>query len=297
MIDLRAPGQRVKDAGRLFGVVAQRVEERRAMPFADSPHDRPIEFGCDLPRRKKTRLKTPPRRAAMSSTLTSVTQVQVEAWVESSSASSSARKITPNSIGRSCGESANGIARRSSTALRRLRQTTDRRLSRAALARGKSIMNSNWIGDLAEFYGMNLSWPRPPPHRAPRLPARPRRPAERSRRNTRRAPSAPAAPLRDQRTSTANKIVVQALVRPDDIVLVDRNCHKSHHYGLVLAGAQVCYLDSYPLDQYSMSVAVPLRHIKQTLLDFRRAGTLDRVRLVLADAIARSTASSTTSNV
>ena len=38
-------------------------------------------------------------------------------------------------------------------------------------------------------------------------------------------------------TSTANKIVVQALVRPDDIVLVDRNCHKSHHYGLVLAGA------------------------------------------------------------
>jgi hypothetical protein len=24
------------------------------------------------------------------------------------------------------------------------------------LARGKSIMNSNWIGDLAEFYGMNL---------------------------------------------------------------------------------------------------------------------------------------------
>ena len=82
-------------------------------------------------------------------------------------------------------------------------------------------------------------------------------------------------------TSTANKIVVQALVRPDDIVLVDRNCHKSHHYGLVLAGAQVAYLDSYPLDRYSMYGAVPLRHIKQTLLDYRRAGTLDRVRLVL----------------
>ena len=47
-------------------------------------------------------------------------------------------------------------------------------------------------------------------------------------------------------TSTANKIVVQALVRPGDIVLVDRNCHKSHHYGLVLAGAQVAYLDSLP---------------------------------------------------
>jgi arginine decarboxylase len=64
-------------------------------------------------------------------------------------------------------------------------------------------------------------------------------------------------------------------------VLVDRNCHKSHHYGLVLAGAQVSYLDSYPLDEYSMYGAVPLRHIKQTLLDYRRAGTLNRVRLVL----------------
>ncbi|MGQ8550220.1 hypothetical protein ACUTFB_28360, partial [Klebsiella pneumoniae] len=60
-----------------------------------------------------------------------------------------------------------------------------------------------------------------------------------------------------------------------------RNCHKSHHYGLVLAGAQVAYLDSYPLDQYSMYGAVPLRHIKETLLGFRRAGTLERVRMVL----------------
>jgi arginine decarboxylase len=39
-------------------------------------------------------------------------------------------------------------------------------------------------------------------------------------------------------TSTCNKIVVQALVRPGDIVLVDRDCHKSHHYGMVLAGAK-----------------------------------------------------------
>ncbi len=40
-------------------------------------------------------------------------------------------------------------------------------------------------------------------------------------------------------TSTCNKIVVQALVRPGDIVLVDRDCHKSHHYGMVLAGARL----------------------------------------------------------
>ena len=82
-------------------------------------------------------------------------------------------------------------------------------------------------------------------------------------------------------TSTANKIVVQALVRPDDIVLVDRNCNKAHHYGLVLVGAQVACLDSYPLDEYSMYGAVPIRHIKETLLGFKKAVTPNRVRLVL----------------
>ena len=64
-------------------------------------------------------------------------------------------------------------------------------------------------------------------------------------------------------TSTANKIVVQALVQPGDIVLVDRNCHQSHHYGLMLAGAMVTYLDAYRLNQYSMYGAVPLREIKE----------------------------------
>ena len=63
-------------------------------------------------------------------------------------------------------------------------------------------------------------------------------------------------------TSTCNKIVVQALVRPGDIVLVDRDCHKSHHYGMVLAGAHVAYMDSYPLHEYSMYGAVPISEIK-----------------------------------
>jgi arginine decarboxylase len=36
-------------------------------------------------------------------------------------------------------------------------------------------------------------------------------------------------------TSTSNKMAVQALLAPGDIAIVDRNCHKSHHYGMVLA--------------------------------------------------------------
>jgi len=74
---------------------------------------------------------------------------------------------------------------------------------------------------------------------------------------------------------------VQALVRPGDIVLVDRDCHKSHHYGMVLAGAQVRYLDSYPLNEYSMYGAVPLHEIKHQLLKLKAAGKLDQVRMLL----------------
>lgn len=82
-------------------------------------------------------------------------------------------------------------------------------------------------------------------------------------------------------TSTSNKIAVQALVRPGDIVLVDRNCHKSHHYGLVLCGGQPLYVEAYPLTEYSMYGAVPLRTIKQTLLDLKAEGKLNRVRMLL----------------
>ena len=150
------------------------------------------------------------------------------------------------------------------------------------LARGKSIMNSNWIGDLLQFYGSNLFMAETSTTSGglDSLLA-PIGPLKKAQESAARAYGARKTFFVTNGTSTANKIVVQALVRPDDIVLVDRNCHKSHHYGLVLAGAQVAYLDSYPLDEYSMYGAVPLRHIKRTLLDFRKAGTLNRVRLVL----------------
>jgi arginine decarboxylase len=150
------------------------------------------------------------------------------------------------------------------------------------ISRAKSIVNSHWIRDMIGFYGLDVFL------------------AETS------ATSGgldsllqPTGPLREAQelasatfgsrhtyfvtngTSTANKIVVQALVRPGDIVLVDRNCHQSHHYGLVQAGAHVTYLEPYALDEYSIYGAVPLREIKRCLLAFRRAGKLDRVKLLM----------------
>lgn len=81
-------------------------------------------------------------------------------------------------------------------------------------------------------------------------------------------------------TSTANKIITQSLVAPGDIVLLDRNCHQSHHYGMMLGGANVVYLEAYPLNDYTMYGAVPLREIKSKLLQLRRAGKLDRVKMI-----------------
>ena len=150
------------------------------------------------------------------------------------------------------------------------------------ISRGKSVTKSNWIRDMLDFYGLNIFLaetsttsggldslldPHGPIKKAQELAAR----AFGSRKTF----------FATNGTSTCNKIVVQAIVRPGDIVLVDRDCHKSHHYGMVLAGAQVVYLDSYPLSQYSMYGAVPLREMKHRLLELRAAGKLDRVRMLL----------------
>ena len=150
------------------------------------------------------------------------------------------------------------------------------------VSRGKSVVDSHWIPEMVNFYGLeiflaetsatgggldSLLEPTGPLREAQRLAAE--------------AFGARETFWCTNGTSTANKIVVQALVEPDDIVLVDRNCHQSHHYGLVLAGAHVLYLDAYRLNEYSMYGAVPLREIKRQLLALRAAGKLDRVKMVM----------------
>jgi arginine decarboxylase len=81
-------------------------------------------------------------------------------------------------------------------------------------------------------------------------------------------------------TSTSNKMVYQAVTKPGDIVIADRNCHKSHHYGMVLSGAQPLYVEAFPMTEYSMYGAVPLRTIKQALLNLKAEGRLDRLKML-----------------
>jgi arginine decarboxylase len=150
------------------------------------------------------------------------------------------------------------------------------------ISRGKSIAKSHWIGDMGKFYGTNifLAETSATTGGLDSL-LQPQGPLKKAQEQAARAFGSRRTFFVTNGTSTANKIVVQALVRPGDIVLIDRDCHKSHHYGLVLSGAQPIYLDSYPLSEYSMYGAVPLAEIKRQLLALDKAGKLDQVKMLL----------------
>ncbi|WP_246622773.1 aminotransferase class I/II-fold pyridoxal phosphate-dependent enzyme [Rhizobium laguerreae] len=149
-----------------------------------------------------------------------------------------------------------------------------------ANSRGKSTMNSNWIRDRAQFYGTNLSLMETSATSGGLDSLlEPSGPLKIAQEKAARAFGAKRTFFCTNGTSTANKIPIQALIRRGDVVMVDRNCHKSVHHTLMLAGARVCYLDAYPLNDYSMYGAVDLRELKRKLLAYRRAG--DPVRLVI----------------
>lgn len=150
------------------------------------------------------------------------------------------------------------------------------------ISRGNSIFKSNWIDDFGEFYGRNmflaetssttggldsLLQPTGPLKKAQELAAK--------------AFGSKRTYFATNGTSTSNKIVLQALVEPGDVVLIDRDCHKSHHYAMVLAGAYVTYLDSYPLQKYSMYGAVPLSEIIERLHTLKKGGRLDHVKMLI----------------
>ncbi len=150
------------------------------------------------------------------------------------------------------------------------------------ISRGKSILKSHWIRDLGEFYGENifLAETSATTGGLDSL-LQPHGPIKSAQEKAARAFGAHRSFFVTNGTSTANKIVMQALLSPGDIALVSRDCHKSHHYAMVLAGAHPVYMDPYPLRQYTMYGAVRLREIKRHLLALRRAGKLDRVRMLL----------------
>lgn len=150
------------------------------------------------------------------------------------------------------------------------------------ISRGNSVFKSRWIHDFGDFYGRNmfLAETSATTGGLDSL-LQPTGPIKKAQEMARDAYGSQYTYFVTNGTSTANKIVMQALVKPQDVILIDRDCHKSHHYGLVLAGAYPVYLDSYPIEEYSMYGAVPLEQIKTRLLQLKEAGRLDKVKMLL----------------
>jgi arginine decarboxylase len=150
------------------------------------------------------------------------------------------------------------------------------------VARGKSIFKSNWIRDMGEFYGANLFLAESSATTGGLDSLlEPTGNIKLAQQAAARAFGGDHAFFVTNGTSTSNKIVHQALVRPGDIVLIDRDCHKSHHYGLVLAGAQPYYIDAFPLTQYSMYGSLAIKPITDALKQLKAEGRLDRVRMLV----------------
>jgi arginine decarboxylase len=150
------------------------------------------------------------------------------------------------------------------------------------IARGNSVFDSPWMRDMVSFYGRNifLAETSTTSGGLDSLLA-PTGTLKEAQDKAARTFGAARTFFSTNGTSTSNKVVVQALTKPGDVVLIDRNCHKSHHYGLVLGGGHPVYLDAYKVPEFALYGAVPLRTIKGALLDLRRAGRLDAVRMLL----------------
>lgn len=149
------------------------------------------------------------------------------------------------------------------------------------IARGKSVFKSDWIKDMGEFYGRNLFLAESSATTGGLDSLlEPTGNIKKAQDKAARAFGADHCFFVTNGTSTSNKMVLMAVAKPGDIIVVDRNCHKSHHYGAVLGGLLPYYVEAFPMKEYSMYGAVPLRNIKKALLSLKAEGKLDKVRVV-----------------
>ncbi len=96
-------------------------------------------------------------------------------------------------------------------------------------------------------------------------------------------------------TSTANKVILQTLLAPGEKLLLDRNCHKSVHHGVVLSGAHPIYLRSSVNRKYGLYGPVPKKEISHAIEEHPDAQALiitsctyDGLRYDLAPIIAQA---------
>lgn len=147
-------------------------------------------------------------------------------------------------------------------------------------ARGKSVKKSAWIKDYEKVLGPALDLESSATTGGLDSLLEPKGPLQATQEALARAFGAKHSRLVLSGTTGANKIVMQALVTRGDVVLADRNCHKSIHNALMQADARVTYLEANKLDDHSIYGGVSMRELKRILLQYKRAGEIERVRVI-----------------
>ncbi len=149
------------------------------------------------------------------------------------------------------------------------------------LSRGASVKGSPWINDLLEFYGDNLFLAETSSTQGG-LDSLLDPTGAIKQAHTKAAETfgADASYFVTNGTSTSNKIIFQANVKPGDIVLISADCHKSIAYSVMLMGAHPIFLETYPLAEHDLYGGIELAQIKAVMLDLKQQGRLHLLKQI-----------------
>jgi len=129
-------------------------------------------------------------------------------------------------------------------------------------ASGNSVRNSPYVKDYYEFFGENL-FTSDVSVSVPELDSllHPEGVIKEAQELASRAFNSRYTFFSTNGTSTSNKVLIQTLLKPGDAILLDHNCHKSVHYGVIIAGAEPIYLMPSVNNKYGIFGPIPKKRI------------------------------------
>lgn len=149
------------------------------------------------------------------------------------------------------------------------------------LSRGASVKDSPWIHDMLDFYGDSIFLAETSSTQGGLDSLLdPTGAIKQAHLKAAETFGADASFFVTNGTSTSNKIVSQANLRPGDIVLISADCHKSIPYSVMLTGAYPIFLETYPLVDYDLYGCIDLAQIKAVMLDLKKHGRLDKLKQI-----------------
>jgi arginine decarboxylase len=149
------------------------------------------------------------------------------------------------------------------------------------LSRGASVKGSPWIHDMLDFYGENVFLAETSSTQGGLDSLLdPTGAIKQAHAKAAQTFGADHSYFVTNGTSTSNKIVMQANLRPGDLVLISADCHKSIPYSVMLAGAYPIFLETYPLVEHDLYGGIDLAQIKAVMLDLKAQGRLHLLKQI-----------------